>query len=148
MPLNDFVQPETTFKSQVYREIFHKLFPTILNRRQGFLVSGIVQIHDNARPHSTYYLNNLKNWMEDFIIYLIVLISRSVNTISSDISQLACVLMFLEKRGIENYFNAKLAKISNIEIIFTHLMKTYLHQRTIFSDQVPCTPDILLNTVV
>lgn len=50
--LVDFMEPGTTITSQVYCETLSKLRRAIQNQRRGMLRSGIVLLHDNARPHT------------------------------------------------------------------------------------------------
>jgi len=51
MLLVDFMEPGTTITAAVYCETLAKLKRAIQNRRRGMLSSGIVLLHDNARPH-------------------------------------------------------------------------------------------------
>lgn len=50
--LVEFMQPGTTITSAVYCETLRRLRRAIQNKRRGMLTSGIVLIHDNARPHT------------------------------------------------------------------------------------------------
>ena len=50
--LVDFMEPGTTITSSVYCKTLTKLRRAIQNQRRGMLKSGIVLLHDNARPHT------------------------------------------------------------------------------------------------
>jgi len=50
--LVDFMERGTTITADVYCEMLTKLRRAIQNRRRGKLSSGIVLLHDNARPHT------------------------------------------------------------------------------------------------
>lgn len=50
--LVEFMQPGTKINAAVYCETLRRLRRAIQNKRRGMLTSGIVLIHDNARPHS------------------------------------------------------------------------------------------------
>lgn len=52
MLLTEFMEPGTTITSQTYCETLKKLRRAIQNKRRGMLTSGVVLIHDNARPHT------------------------------------------------------------------------------------------------
>lgn len=63
--LVDFMVQGTTITSEVYRETLKKLRRAIQNKRRGLLSSGVVLLHDNARPHTaarTQDLLNHFNW--------------------------------------------------------------------------------------
>jgi histone-lysine N-methyltransferase SETMAR len=48
----EFMQQGATITSQVYCEILKKVRRAIQNKRRGMLTSGVVLVHDNARPHT------------------------------------------------------------------------------------------------
>lgn len=50
--LVEFMQPGTTINADSYCETLRRLRRAIQNKRRGMLTSGIVLIHDNARPHT------------------------------------------------------------------------------------------------
>lgn len=50
--LVEFMERGTTITSAVYCETMKKLRRAIQNKRRGLLTSGVVLLHDNARPHS------------------------------------------------------------------------------------------------
>uniref|UniRef100_A0A1B6H603 Mos1 transposase HTH domain-containing protein n=1 Tax=Homalodisca liturata TaxID=320908 RepID=A0A1B6H603_9HEMI len=50
--LVEFMQQGTTITKESYCETLHRLRRAIQNKRRGMLSSGVVLIHDNARPHS------------------------------------------------------------------------------------------------
>jgi hypothetical protein len=45
------MQQGTTITLEVYCETLNKLRKAIQNKRCGMLTSGVVLLHDNARPH-------------------------------------------------------------------------------------------------
>ena len=49
--LVDFLARNTTINTDAYCATLRRLRKAIQNRRRGKLSSGIVLIHDNARPH-------------------------------------------------------------------------------------------------
>jgi hypothetical protein len=57
----EFMQQETTMTSQVYCETAKKLRRAIQNKRRGMLTSGVVLLHDNARPHARALLLALQH---------------------------------------------------------------------------------------
>lgn len=50
--LLEFMQPGTTINAESYCETLRRLRRAIQNKRRGLLTSGVVLLHDNARPHS------------------------------------------------------------------------------------------------
>ena len=50
--LIEFMEPGTTITSGTYCETLKKLRRAIENKRRGMLTSGVVLLHDNARPHT------------------------------------------------------------------------------------------------
>jgi len=50
--LIDFLERGLTINADAYCEIVRKLRRVIQNKRIGMLSSGIVLLHDNARPHT------------------------------------------------------------------------------------------------
>jgi [histone H3]-lysine36 N-dimethyltransferase SETMAR len=50
--LVDFMERGTTITADVYCETLNKLRRAIQNRRRGKLSSGVILLHDNARPHT------------------------------------------------------------------------------------------------
>jgi hypothetical protein len=50
--LIEFMEPGTTITSGTYCETLKKLCRAIENKRRGMLTSGVVLLHDNARPHT------------------------------------------------------------------------------------------------
>ncbi|KAF0705241.1 histone-lysine N-methyltransferase SETMAR-like [Aphis craccivora] len=50
--LVDFMERGTTITADVYCKMLNKLRRAIQNRRRGKLSSGIILLHDNARPHT------------------------------------------------------------------------------------------------
>jgi len=50
--LIDFLERGLTINADVYCETVRKLRRAIRNKRRGMLSSGIVLLHDNARPHT------------------------------------------------------------------------------------------------
>ena len=50
--LIEFMEPGTTITSETYCETLKKLRRAIQNKRRGMLTSGLVLLHDNARPHT------------------------------------------------------------------------------------------------
>ncbi|GFU72919.1 histone-lysine N-methyltransferase SETMAR [Trichonephila clavipes] len=50
--LIEFMTRGTAINSEVYSRTFKKLKRTIQNKRRGLLSSGVVLLHDNARPHT------------------------------------------------------------------------------------------------
>ncbi|GBN77800.1 Histone-lysine N-methyltransferase SETMAR [Araneus ventricosus] len=50
--LIEFMTHETTINSEVYCRTLKKLKRAIQNNRRGLLSSGVVLLHDNARPHT------------------------------------------------------------------------------------------------
>lgn len=57
--LVDFMEPRTTITKEVYCETLRRLRRAIQNKRRGMLSSGVVLIHDNARPHSANMTKDL-----------------------------------------------------------------------------------------
>jgi hypothetical protein len=52
----EFMQQKTTITSEMYCEILRDcvgLFRAIQNKSCGMLTSGVVFLHDNARPHTS-----------------------------------------------------------------------------------------------
>jgi transposase len=61
----EFMQQGTTITSQVYSEALKKLRRAIRKKRRGTLISGVVLLHDNARPHTAARTRSLLahlNW--------------------------------------------------------------------------------------
>jgi hypothetical protein len=52
VPMVEFLQQETTTMSKVYCKTLKKLCRAIQNKRHGMLTSGVVLLHDTARPHT------------------------------------------------------------------------------------------------
>lgn len=52
VPLVDFMTRGSTINSGAYIETLKKLRRAIQKKRRGMLASGIVLLHDNARPHT------------------------------------------------------------------------------------------------
>ncbi|GBO45772.1 hypothetical protein AVEN_28188-1 [Araneus ventricosus] len=50
--LIEFMTRGTTINSEVYCRMLKKLKRAIQNERRGLLSSGVVLLHDNARPHT------------------------------------------------------------------------------------------------
>jgi len=50
--LIEFMEPGTTITSETYCETLKKLHRAIENERRGMLMSGVVLLHGNARPHT------------------------------------------------------------------------------------------------
>jgi hypothetical protein len=50
--LVDFMERGTTINAERYCETLTKLRRAIQNRRRGMLSTGVVFLHDNARPHT------------------------------------------------------------------------------------------------
>jgi len=50
--LIEFMEPGTTITSETYCETLKKLHRATENKRRGMLTSGVVLLHDNARPHT------------------------------------------------------------------------------------------------
>jgi len=50
--LNEFMEPGTTITSETYCETLKKLCRAIEKKRRGMFTSGVVLLHDNARPHT------------------------------------------------------------------------------------------------
>jgi histone-lysine N-methyltransferase SETMAR len=50
--LVNFMEPGTTINADVYCQTLRRLRRAIQNKRRGMLSSGVVLIHDNARPHT------------------------------------------------------------------------------------------------
>ncbi|GBM18588.1 hypothetical protein AVEN_37238-1 [Araneus ventricosus] len=50
--LIEFMTRRTTINSEVYCRTLKKLKRAIQNKRRGLLSSGVVLLHDNARPHT------------------------------------------------------------------------------------------------
>ncbi|XP_063215963.1 histone-lysine N-methyltransferase SETMAR-like [Bacillus rossius redtenbacheri] len=50
--LVDFMEPGTTINAAAYCATLRRLRQSIRNTRRGMLTSGVVLLHDNARPHS------------------------------------------------------------------------------------------------
>jgi hypothetical protein len=48
-----FIQQGTTIVSQLYCETLKKLHKAFQNERRGMLITDIVLLHDNARPHTS-----------------------------------------------------------------------------------------------
>jgi hypothetical protein len=48
-----FMEPGTTITSETYCETLKKLRRAIENKRRGILMSGVVLLQDNARPHTS-----------------------------------------------------------------------------------------------
>jgi transposase len=48
----EFMQQGTTLTSEVYCETLKKLRRAIQNKRRGMLISDLMLLHDNARPHA------------------------------------------------------------------------------------------------
>jgi len=57
--LVEFMEPGTTINAAVYCDTLRRLRRAIQNKRRGLLTSGIVLLHDNARPHSAGLTKNL-----------------------------------------------------------------------------------------
>lgn len=55
--LVDFMERGTTITADVYCETLKKLRRAIQNKRRGKLSSGIILLHDNARPHTAAKTN-------------------------------------------------------------------------------------------
>ncbi|GBN65447.1 hypothetical protein AVEN_168361-1 [Araneus ventricosus] len=49
---DEFMTRGTTINSEVYCRTLKKLKRAIQNKRRGLLSSGVVLLHDNARPHT------------------------------------------------------------------------------------------------
>ena len=61
----DFMQQGTTITKEVYCATLCRLRRAIQNKRSGMLSSGVVLIHDNARPHCANVTKDLLkkfNW--------------------------------------------------------------------------------------
>jgi histone-lysine N-methyltransferase SETMAR len=50
--LIESMEPGTTITSETYCETLKKLRRAIENKRRGMLTTGVVLLHDNARPHT------------------------------------------------------------------------------------------------
>uniref|UniRef100_A0A1B6ITX5 Tc1-like transposase DDE domain-containing protein n=1 Tax=Homalodisca liturata TaxID=320908 RepID=A0A1B6ITX5_9HEMI len=59
--LVEFMERGTTINAAVYSDTLKKLRRAIQNRRRGMLTSGIVLLHDNARPHTAARTQDLLN---------------------------------------------------------------------------------------
>ncbi|GFU54688.1 histone-lysine N-methyltransferase SETMAR [Trichonephila clavipes] len=57
--LVEFNQQGTTINAAAYCATLTKLRRAIQNKRRGFLTSGVLLLHDNARPHSAINTQNL-----------------------------------------------------------------------------------------
>lgn len=57
--LVDFMERGTTITSAVYCETLKRLRRAIQNKRRGLLASGVVFVHDNARPHTAQRTSQL-----------------------------------------------------------------------------------------
>ncbi|GFW28691.1 histone-lysine N-methyltransferase SETMAR [Trichonephila clavipes] len=57
--LVEFMQQGTTINAAAYCATLTKLRRAIQNKRRGLLTSGILLLHDNARPHSAINTQNL-----------------------------------------------------------------------------------------
>lgn len=61
--LVDFMEQGTTINKETYCETLRRLRRAIQNKRRGMLSSGVILIHDNARPHSA---NVTKQLLQQF----------------------------------------------------------------------------------
>lgn len=57
--LVEFMQQGTTINAAAYCATLTKLRRAIQNKRRGLLTSGVLLLHDNARPHSAIHTQNL-----------------------------------------------------------------------------------------
>ena len=57
--LVEFMQQGTTINAATYCATLTKLRRAIQNKRRGLLTSGVLLLHDNARPHSAIQTQNL-----------------------------------------------------------------------------------------
>lgn len=57
--LVEFMQQGTTINAAAYCATLTKLRRAIQNKRRGLLTSGVLLLHDNARPHSSIHTQNL-----------------------------------------------------------------------------------------
>ncbi|GFW36389.1 histone-lysine N-methyltransferase SETMAR [Trichonephila clavipes] len=57
--LVEFMQQGTTINAAAYCATLTKLRRAIQNKRRGLLTSGVLLLHDNARPHSAINTKNL-----------------------------------------------------------------------------------------
>ncbi|GFV32291.1 histone-lysine N-methyltransferase SETMAR [Trichonephila clavipes] len=57
--LVEFMQQETKINAAAYCATLTKLRHAIQNKRRGLLTSGVLLLHDNARPHSAINTQNL-----------------------------------------------------------------------------------------
>ncbi|GFS76299.1 mariner Mos1 transposase [Trichonephila clavipes] len=57
--LVEFMQQGTTINAAAYFATPTKLRRAIQNKRRSFLMSGVLLLHDNARPHSAINIQNL-----------------------------------------------------------------------------------------
>ncbi|GFT17399.1 histone-lysine N-methyltransferase SETMAR [Trichonephila clavipes] len=57
--LVEFMQQGTTINATAYCATLTKLRRAIQNKRRGLLTSGVLLLHDNARPHSAINTQNL-----------------------------------------------------------------------------------------
>ena len=57
--LVEFMQQGTTINAAAYCATLTKLRRAIQNKRRGLLTSGVLLLHDNARPHSAIQTQNL-----------------------------------------------------------------------------------------
>jgi len=56
-----------TINADAYCETVRKLRRAIQNKRRGMLSSGIVLLHDNARPHTAARTAQLNNFAGKFL---------------------------------------------------------------------------------
>lgn len=61
--LAEFMEQGTTITKETYCETLRPLRRAIQNKRIGTLSSGVILIHDNARPHSA---NVTKKLLQQF----------------------------------------------------------------------------------
>lgn len=57
--LVDFLERRATINAETYCATLSKLRRAIQNKRRGLLSSGVLLLHDNARPHSAIHTQNL-----------------------------------------------------------------------------------------
>ncbi|GFY03724.1 mariner Mos1 transposase [Trichonephila clavipes] len=57
--LVEFMQQGTTMNAAAYCTTLTKFRRAIQNKRRGLLTSGVLLLHDNARPHSAINTQNL-----------------------------------------------------------------------------------------
>lgn len=97
--LVDFMERGTTINSEVYCETLKRLRRAIQNKRRGMLTSGVVLLHDNARPHTARKTGEL---LERFNWDIFSHPPYSPDLAPSDFHLFPCMKRWLASQRFEN----------------------------------------------